>query len=104
MHIDDDKQKEFQDAIAFENLHIDALRRLEFGIDFQTFVWLADRWAALGARERAAALAMQRGSMDTAADLIGFRSGQAKRNPVWDEVEELCFDIRWQCENDEDDE
>jgi hypothetical protein len=103
MHIDDHQQRKFQDEIDFENRHIDALPRAEFGIDFQTFLWLADRWAALGARERAAALAMGRGSMDTAEDLIGLRSGQTRRNPVWDEVSEMVFDIQWHCENDEDD-
>jgi len=71
--------------------------------DFATFVHLADRWAALGPRQRAAALAMSRGSTDTATDLIGpkfFNAEDLKENnpnPTWAEIEELDFDINWTC-------
>jgi hypothetical protein len=78
----------------------------EFGIDVRTFVWLADRWAALGERQRVAALAMIRGSMDSAAEMVGPQfhgSGPEdfKINEVWDEVADLVFDLNWHCEPDD---
>jgi hypothetical protein len=89
-------------AISFENELIGKKLPQE-DFDFATFVHLADRWAALGQRQRAAALAMARGSMDTAADLIGpafFDAEDFKEdnpNPTWAEIEELVFDINYTC-------
>lgn len=87
-------------AISLENELIGKKLPQE-DFDFPTFVYLADRWAALGQRQRAAALAMARGSMDTATDLIGPKFFDAKgfkeneSNPNWAEVEDLVFDIQY---------
>ena len=103
----DDEEITALDRIEREKLFIDRLPKSEFGIDFQTFVWLADRWAELGDRQRAAALAMARGSMDSATDLIGPplyhtnpSADSVQENETWHEVNDLVFDIQWHCESD----
>jgi hypothetical protein len=56
------------------------------------FVRLAERWNALGKRAKAAAVAMNRGSLDTTTDLLGTRD-EANASPAWDELFEMLFDI-----------
>jgi hypothetical protein len=56
------------------------------------FVRLAERWNTLGKRAKAAALAMNRGSLDTAADLLGPRD-ESQASPAYDELFEILFDI-----------
>ena len=91
-------------AISYENELI-GKKQLQEDFDFPTFVHLADQWAALGQRQRAAALAMARGSMDTATDLIGPKFFTAEdfkednHNPVWAGIEELVFNINYTCVN-----
>ena len=66
---------------------------------FAYFVDMANRWAALSKRQRAAAIAIARGSMDTATDLLGPRylSSEDCRekvdSPMWDDITDLLFDI-----------
>lgn len=66
---------------------------------FAYFVNLADRWAALSKRQRAAAIAIARGSMDTATDILGPRylsrddAREGLESPAWDDVTDLLFDI-----------
>lgn len=94
---------DLEHAIQFENSIIRSKPLNEDRMDFRTFVYFADRWAALGARQRAAALAIARGSMDTATDLIGPRHLSAEdakkevQTPAWAEVTSLVEDIEWVC-------
>lgn len=94
-------------VISYENELI-GTKPIQEQFNFATFVHLADRWAALGQRQRAAALAMARGSMDTATDLIGPKFFNAEDfrednpNPAREEIEQLVFDIEYTCINVED--
>lgn len=66
---------------------------------FAYFIDMADRWAALSKRQRAAAIAIARGSMDTATDLIGPRylsredCRERVESPMWDDITDLLFEI-----------
>jgi hypothetical protein len=68
-------------------------------LTFADFVTLADRWAALDFRHRAAAMMAARGSVDGAESLIGLQYqspeafAQNESSPAWDLVGELLFDI-----------
>ena len=66
---------------------------------FAYFALLADRWASLGKRQRAAAIAIARGSMDTATDILGPRylsradAREGIESPAWGDITDLLFDI-----------
>lgn len=94
---------DLESAIQHENRIIRSWPLADERMDFATFVHFADRWAALGARQRAAALAIARGSMDTATDLIGPRylsaedANRGAQTPAWAEVAALVEDVEWVC-------
>lgn len=104
------KTDDLHSVVAREEQLLKSLPLNEDRFDFQTFVHFADKWASLGKRQRAAALAMSRGSMDMVADLIGPKylskedAAADRLTPAWEEVSDLVFEINWQCADCSDDE